>query len=135
MLKTNWSETNLRSIADQSNFNCFLCVFDLFYCCEKSIYLIILLLIYLVNRLNCLLNKSSEIIINNPVLLMIRFKIIYNWSWIKIFDYKHKSTCYKNWSCDLLIIILKIKRIEYWIRRNEIYKLFESSEARDIRKT
>ena len=32
---------------------------------------------------------------------------------MKTFDYKYKSICYKNWFYNLLIIILKIKRIEY----------------------
>ena len=29
--------------------------------------------------------------------------------------------------------MLKIKRIEYWMRRKKVYKLFESNEIKDMR--
>ena len=54
---------------------------SIFYCyifVDRRIYLIILFLIYLVDRFDYLLNNSSKIIITSFVLLITLFKIIYN---------------------------------------------------------
>ena len=45
---------------------------------DKRIYLIILFLIYLVDRFNCLLDNSFKIIITSFVLLITLFNIIYS---------------------------------------------------------
>ena len=45
---------------------------------DKRIYLIILFLIYLVDRFDCFLDSSSRIIITSLVLLIILLNIIYN---------------------------------------------------------
>ena len=49
-----------------------------FYYHVKSICLMILFLIYLIERFDCFLDKSFKIIMNKSILLITRFKIIYN---------------------------------------------------------
>ena len=100
---------------------------------ERRIYRITLFLIHLADALDCFLDRSSEIIMNSSTLLMTRLRVTYSWSWAKISRCRHRSTCCKDWPCDLLIIILKARRIGNWTRRNKAYRLFESDEAREIR--
>ena len=63
---------------------------------DRRIYLIILFLIYLVDRFDYLLDNSSGIIITNFVLLITLLKIIYSWLYAKTLKCRYRSTCYSN---------------------------------------
>ena len=94
---------------------------------------ITLFLIHLAGALGCFLDRSPGATMDSPVLLVTRLRVTYSWPWAKTSRCRHRPTCYKNWPCDLLMIILKARRIGNWTRRNEAYRLFESSEAREMR--
>ena len=105
------------------------------YITGNNTYLITLFLRYLlvIGGKGCFRGNISRYIIQRLALLVTRLKAIYNQLQANGLGYSDRSTYYKDWLCDLLIVIANIRRTGNWYRRNRVCNSFESGRASSIR--